>query len=760
MSTCFTIIENQTQTIEIDYGKTYALDFYNRKMSGLQIIKIDSVTKKPLKGAEFTLYKQNGEIVGRYTTDADGLIIVDPLSPGWYKIVETKTLDGYVLDDIPKDIQITNNQFVQAVFENAPKSTLIIRKIDADTRQPLEGAEFTVKTVSGALVGVYRSGSDGTVTVSALSPGVYSVVESRAPEGYSLGENMQTVEITHSKTVTLEFQNRPFGSLVIKKIDEITRAPLEGVEFLVSKMNGERIGTFKTDKSGSIYISELESGWYTVQEIKGKDKYHMDPAPRNVEIKWGSPVVMEWTNDPYSELLIKKTAKGTDVPLASVEFLVTKFNGEQVGIYKTDRAGQIVIEGLEPGSYFVRETKAVTGFELDENAHEIKIIQGKRTTLEIENTPLASVIIRKIDGDTGKGIFGAKFLLYDGLDNPIAQFISDNEGYIWIGRKLPEGKYKLRELEVAPGYLLDDMPRTFYVAAGQTTEIMWTNVQMKGQIVITKRSADYNEITGVSKGSTLGGAVFEIHNTTGNIVDKITSDAKGVAVSKLLAPGVYFIKEVTAPKFYMLNDKEIWAEIKHNGDVVKLEVLNKSVTLGVTIRKKAQARAEPGQTIMYDIHDVKNTSSAKLQNFYIHDRIPTDATRASKIITGTYSERMTYKITYKTNMSGKYYVLAENLQTKNNYEFSLHSGALGLGTGEYVTNVRLEFPHASPGFKMVEPMKIFVQVLAGVPKYYKIVNRADTGGHYLDEWETANTSVTTVVWKKDDPVIPIPKTGY
>ncbi|MCL2776066.1 MAG: SpaA isopeptide-forming pilin-related protein, partial [Oscillospiraceae bacterium] len=145
------ILENQSQTIEIDYGKSYTLDFYNNKMSGLQIIKIDSTTKQPLKGVEFAVYVQSGELIGRYVTDANGVIIVDTLSPGWYKAVETKTLDGYLIDDNPKDFQITANQFVQLVFENAPMSSLIIRKVDADTREPLEGAEFTVKTADGSL---------------------------------------------------------------------------------------------------------------------------------------------------------------------------------------------------------------------------------------------------------------------------------------------------------------------------------------------------------------------------------------------------------------------------------------------------------------------------------------------------------------------------------------------------------------------------------------------------------------------------------
>ena len=148
-----------------------------------------------------------------------------------------------------------------------------------------------------------------------------------------------------------------------------------------------------------------------------------------------------------------------------------------------------------------------------------------------------------------------------------------------------------------------------------------------------------------------------------------------------------------------------------------------------------------------------------LESFYIHDRIPTDATRALKIVTGTYSERMYYKITYKTNYRD-YRTLADNLLTKNSYEYSLHPNALGLANGEYVTDVRLEFPKASPGFRMLENMSVYCQVMPSIPKDYRIINRADVGGRYGNEWESANTSWNTTVWAAPTPTVKLPKTGY
>ena len=110
--------------------------------------------------------------------------------------------------------------------------------------------------------------------------------------------------------------------------------------------------------------------------------------------------------------------------------------------------------------------------------------------------------------------------------------------------------------------------------------------------MITKRSSEFNELTGLPAGSPLSGAVFEIYNITGNLVDKISSDRNGIAASKGLPVGVYTIKEVSAPRYYALNDRTLLAEIRHNGDIVRFEVLNSSISLNLTIRK-AQVEQHP-----------------------------------------------------------------------------------------------------------------------------------------------------------------------
>ncbi len=768
--TNYLLSENSKQQawLKADGTSVVEVTFANYPYGSLLISKVDALTNKPLANAKFKVTTGDGTVAGSdngvFVTNSNGEILVPNLKPDSYVITELEAPAGYSLDTTPQTIQIgTDGKTYKVYFQNQPVGSLFILKKDYYTKEPLPNAKFKITTSKGDVVGtengVFTTDSNGSITIPGLEKDSYIIEEIEAPEGYMLENQSRIIAIEYGKTYTEEFTNKPLSGLKIVKLDSDTREPLEGVEFFVAKMNGEKIGSFKTDKEGMVYISNLEDGFYTVTETQGLENYHWDKEPRTVEVKSGKLAMLEVTNDPYSSLVIKKTSSRNDKPIEGVKFLVTKLNGEEIGTYKTDESGLIVIEGLEEGTYLIKETKAAKGFQLDSEAREVEIRDGKRTTIEIENDPLSSVLIHKIDSVTGEGIEGVKFLLYDSGNEPIGQFESDDEGYVWIRKELPEGKYKLREIEPANGYLSDDSVKTFYVQNGRTTEIEWENTPEVGQIVITKRSSEFNELTGLPAGSPLSGAVFEIYNITGNMVDKITSDSRGIAASKGLPTGVYTVKEVSAPRYYAMNDRTLIAEIRHNGDIVRFEVLNGSISLNLTVQKKGPNQTSPGQTMDYEIYGVTNDSSASLENFYIHDRIPTDATRVLKITTGTFSERLYYKITYKTNYRD-YMTLAENLLSKNDYEFSLHPNVLGLQNGEYVTDVRLEFPQASPGFKQTKSMHVFCQVLPSVPKDYNITNRADAGGRYGNEWESAKASWNTKVWAVDTPAVKLPKTGY
>ncbi len=164
------------------------------------------------------------------------------------------------------------------------------------------------------------------------------------------------------------------------------------------------------------------------------------------------------------------------------------------------------------------------------------------------------------------------------------------------------------------GYIPDTELKTVYVKAGEVTEIEWENTPITGQIQIIKRSADYNPTTGLPAGTLLEGAVFEIYDKAGNLVDTIRSD-RGLAVQT--APlSRYTIREVKAPEHYGVNETELTAYLEHEGQIVRFEVTNKSLTTGVSITKTGPKEIMGGQPVRYTFSGISNTSNVRLDSFY------------------------------------------------------------------------------------------------------------------------------------------------
>lgn len=403
------------------------------------------------------------------------------------------------------------------------------------------------------------------------------------------------------------------------------------------------------------------------------------------------------------------------------------------------------------------ETQVVYYNQLDER-WKYSPYGSETTTVEITNQRMASIMIHKIDAATGTGIYGVKFVLYDSGKNPIGEYTTDQDGYIYIDDELVPGKYYLRELEAADGYIRDEQYKTVYVERGKCAQIEWENSAVTGQIQIRKYSSEDNTVTGQLAGTPLEGAVFEITQArSGKVVGYIVTDARGVAASGPLPLGRYFVTEVSAPKYYQLSGEKMEAEIEYPSQIIKLSAYNKPASLGVTIKKSGNYEVQSGQSMSYDFSGIANTSNVALNHFFWHDRIPTDATRALSISTGTYNARLYYKVTFKTNLND-YRTLASNLLTSNNYSLSLNAATLRLAQGEYVTDVRFEFGTVPSGFSSVVKPTMRVQVLGTVSNGYQIINRADVGGQYLNEWQTAKTTWVTTVRRFN--TTPLPKTGY
>ena len=773
------ILDDTPQSIKIKRNAVMTLEFRNQPRGGVLVKKVDAVTNAPISDVEFLVTDSDGNLIGnsngKFVTDSAGTFTITDIAPGTTLVIkETHAKDGYILDDTPQTVKVKSNEVITVEFRNQPKGGVLVKKVDAATNEPISDVEFLVTDSDGNFIGnangKFITDSAGTFTITDIAPGTTLIIkETRAKDGYLLDDTPQTVKVKSNEMITLEFRNQPLGGLRIIKLDSVTKKPLEGVQFRITYSDGSFVadeggklssnGLYMTDANGEILIRDIV-GTLVVTEVKTIPGYTIDEATRSQTIVVNPDDLQTLIvyNIPAGGLQIIKSDEDTGERLGGVKFEIRKINGEILGTYTTDRDGVISIPNAESGWYTIVERKAKDGYALDTTPVNACVKDSETTTVEITNQRMASIMIHKIDAATGAGIYGVKFVLYDSGKNPIGEYTTDQDGYIYIDDELVPGKYYLRELEAADGYIRDEQYKTVYVERGKCAQIEWENSAVTGQIQIRKYSSEDNTVTGQLAGTPLEGAVFEITQArSGKVVGYIVTDARGVAASGPLPLGRYFVTEVSAPKYYQLSGEKMEAEIEYPSQIIKLSAYNKPASLGVTIKKSGNYEVQSGQTMSYDFSGIANTSNVALNHFFWHDRIPTDATRALSISTGTYNARLYYKVTFKTNLND-YRTLASNLLTSNNYSLSLNAATLRLAQGEYVTDVRFEFGTVPSGFSSVVKPTMRVQVLGTVSNGYQIINRADVGGQYLNEWQTAKTTWVTTVRRFN--TTPLPKTGY
>ena len=774
------VITDATETVYLS-GKdqdVITVTFGNDKMGSLLIVKKDSVTGAPISDVEFFITDSDGSVIGtangRYVTDSAGTIRIDGLTPGMTIIArEVRAKDGYILDDTPQSIKIKRNAVMTLEFRNQPKGGVLVKKVDAVTNAPISDVEFLVTDSDGNLIGnangKFVTDSAGTFSITDITPGTTLVIkETRAKAGYILDDTPQTVKVKSNDIVMVEFRNQPKGNLIIEKQDSVTKEPLEGVEFKIPYADGSYVdaeggtlsstGLYWTDKEGKITISGI-SGTIVATEVKSIPGYTIDENSRTqtVVVNPNDTQTLYFYNTPVGGLQIIKSDKDSGKRISGVKFEIRKMNGEIIGTYTTDSDGVIYLPEAESGWYTVTELEAASGYLLDTTPHRIEVKDGQTATLEITNHKSSRILLHKVDKATGKGIYGAVFLLYDSNHNPIGEYVTDQDGYIYADEGLADGRYYLREIKAAPGYVLDPELKTIYVRYGSTTEIEWTNTAECGQIQIIKKSADDNATNGLPAGTLLEGAVFEITDKAGNVVDTIKSDRNGRAISKTLPLSRYTIREIKAPANYSINPTVMTAYLEFNGQIVTFEVQNTSVSTGVSIKKTGPVQAVPGQPIRYVFSQIKNSSNVALDSFYWRDQLPTQVT-LSKIVTGSYNQPLSYKVVYKTNLSGDYRTLADNLSTSKVYVLDARPAVLGLAANERVTEVMFVFGNVKAGFAQVETPYIYATARSGLANNSGIVNVADVGGLYNEQWIQAVSRWLTTVYTKT--TVKLPKTGY
>lgn len=610
------------------------------KTGSLTIQKADK-DDKPLLGAEFKIYAAKDKARENpitLITDSNGKAVKTGIPYGSYVAIESRAPEGYELDntehtfDIP---QKNEDGTVSADISISVKNTksryaLSIEKRDInDENKKLANTKFAVR--GGGFYAEVETGADGTVTVEVPAAGEYSITEIAPPVGYTIDPNTYTVNVSGHTAAGEEvaFIAKNYQTKVkLSKVDE-KGIPLEGAEFSIFDADGkqvtftnkDRVYTYSEDDNvtaitaGNAEIVGLPVGSYILRENKAPANYvSLEDIRFRVRADlYDKALELTVENLPHENgiAVLKEDPDGTR--LKGAEFALYNADDTEIRKVTTNNAGVALFTGLNPGSYYIKETKAPAGYKpLDKRFGFIIDANGDLRgdgfsgdglyTLTVENSPLEyGFKVKKVStNDEGLTLSGAEFrILGGGLDE---RYTTGADGLTKL-ITLPIGEYTLTEMKAPEGYVINGAGRHISVKADgiyldgdeldEGEAITIRNAPVNFKLRLVKVDADTNQ--------PLANVAFILKGKYGGTHSLITG-SDGITDTISLAPGEYTLSEVAAAEGYAIplngwgftvkegtvqqvtNTSEV-TKLSFNRGLLTLTLKNSRIYGGLTIEK-------------------------------------------------------------------------------------------------------------------------------------------------------------------------------
>ena len=614
----------------------------NTPKTGLLTIKKTDEGENPLLGAEFKIYAAKGAARGNpiYTliTDSSGKAIKTGIPYGSYVAIESRAPEGYERDNTEHTFDIPQKDEdgkVSADISISVKNTksryaLSIEKRDInDKNKKLAKTKFAVR--GGGFYAEVVTGEDGTVTVEVPAAGTYSITEIAPPVGYTIDPNTYTVNVSgHTEAgKEVEFTAENYQTRVkLSKVDEKGNG-LEGAEFSIFDAEGKQVTFTNKDSvytysengdvtaitAGNADIVGLPVGDYILRENKAPANY---VSLKDIRFRvradlYDKALELTVENLPHEKgvAVLKEDPDGTR--LRGAVFTLYKADNTEVEKVTTNKAGVALFTGLNPGSYYIKETAAPEGYKLSDKKFDFTIgsngvLSGKGFAgdelykLTVENRPVEHGFkVKKVStNDEGLTLSGAEFrILGGGLDRTY----TTGENGLTEQITLPIGEYTLTEMKAPEGYVINGAGRHISVREdgiyldgdklGEGTAITIRNAPVNFKLRLVKVDADTNQ--------PLANVAFILKGKYGGTHSLITG-SDGITDTISLAPGEYTLSEVAAAEGYAIplngwgftvkegtvqqvtNTSEV-TKLSFNRGLLTLTLKNSRIYGGLTIEK-------------------------------------------------------------------------------------------------------------------------------------------------------------------------------
>ncbi|BCC56006.1 SpaA isopeptide-forming pilin-related protein [Bacillus cereus] len=564
------------------------------------------------------------------------------------------TIENAVVTDEPTDNQILDEKS----FHLYPTIVAVDGTLTKDTTNELkEGTDYKLKVTTDNDTGKQQFKVEFLHTIDRAYILEYrSLINADHMETVSNKANITGHRLILKETTTTEdvvvkvssgsgggSANKGRGSLQIMKVDDKDqKVRLAGAEFTLYDQTGTTaIRPITTGDDGVAKFNNLRRDKYMIKETKAPKGYVISNELRKgILVELGSEEITKYTltNKKFvGKVVLTKTDATSRERLEHAVFSLLDQNKQVIPEHKeltTNDKGQITVDHLKPGTYYLKETKAPEHYKLDDRLIEVKIAEDQTTVINRTATNSlipGSAILTKVDKD-GKTLAGAEFSVRDRHNNVIRGYeklTTNDQGQI-EAKDLRPGDYQFVEEKAPKDYDIDKTPIEFTIVKSQkkAVTVTATNHLIKGGVTLTK--------TDDIDGTALAGAIFKIVDANDEkkvIRENVKTGADGKVTVKDLEPGTYKFIETEAPKDYVLNTKPIEFTIdKSQQSFATVTATNSLKTGEVELLKVDEfGDKKPLAGAVFKIVDVNNND--------VRTDLTTDAdgkTKADKLRPGTY----------------------------------------------------------------------------------------------------------------------------
>ena len=570
-------IKDKSQNVTVVGGETTTVKFINERLTGkLVITKVDDANK-PLANVTFEIYDEEGYVMDTITTDENGKASSKNLDYGTYYFKEISAPEGYIMDETLYRFKLDeeNRTFYTTVTNERYKGSLLIVKTDEDNT-PIKGVKFNILDENKEIITTIETNDKGLAGVQNLPLGTYYYQEIEAPDNVIIDNGVYEFKLeTKDQIVRKDIVNEKVkGSLKITKVDDEDKV-IAGVKFNVLDENKNVVDEIVTNENGIAVSKELTPGTYYYKEVEVPDGYVLDGEEHKFEITNDVTLVaVEVVNEKAKGSLQITKYDSNGSTLAGVEFDILDENKNVVDHIVTDENGKAESKKLPLGTYYYKETKAPDNVVMDEAEHQFVLNENNQVVQKtvVNEVKHGKLKIIKVD-ENNEPLAGVTFEILDKDMNVIDEMVTNEEG-IAESIELEKGTYYYRETKAPEGIKVDSSLHEFTIEEdGQKVIENVINYYIKGQLKI------YKLIDGTQ--TPLAGAVFEITDENGEVVDTITSDEEGIALSEKLPYGTYYFKEIEAPDGYIKDENTYQFKVE-NEDIIETVVYNTEEELPVT----------------------------------------------------------------------------------------------------------------------------------------------------------------------------------